>query len=162
MISAPLASKLARMTSKSGYFPVPSINRERNVREPTMNRSIAMPPFCTIKAFCSVPSKPSVGSPIVPSAEPQNLLGNGRIWGHPKPRQGGFAKCHPQSLPPLVFLQLEAGTHCIIFVLIATLKVRARPHEVLPVVSLYEIDTQSAPETSLLRQTWIQHRPNQK
>src|SRR5436305_8896910 len=97
----------------------------------------------------------------VPSAEPQNPLGNGRIWGHPKPRQGGFAKCHPQSLPPLVFLQLEAGTHCIIFVLIATLKVRARPHEVLPVVSLYEIDTQSAPETSLLRQTWIQPRPNQ-
>src|SRR5436305_9060407 len=29
------------------------------------------------------------------SAESQNVLGNGEIWTHPKPRQGGFAPWTP-------------------------------------------------------------------
>src|SRR5436305_10444375 len=32
----------------------------------------------------------------VPSAKAQNPLGNGRIWGHPKPRQGGFVPWTPK------------------------------------------------------------------
>src|SRR5436305_11248256 len=48
---------------------------------------------------------------ISPVAESQTLLGNGKTWGHPKPRQGGFAKCHPQALLALLFLHYATGLH---------------------------------------------------
>ena len=42
------------------------------------------------------------------SAESQNLLGNGNIWGRPKAHQGGFAPWTPPSpTPSLVFALVQ-------------------------------------------------------
>src|SRR5436190_1625152 len=59
-ICVPLASIASRMTSKSRYFPVPSMRRDVNAREPMTSSSAGMAPDSRFP----IPDSRSVGADI--------------------------------------------------------------------------------------------------